>query len=36
MTSVAIAAVGFAAIITIGCVLAEAYDRLARKWGWPR
>jgi len=30
------AAIGFTAIITVGCVLAEAYDRLARKHGWPR
>lgn len=23
-------------VIVVGCVLAEAYDRLARKHGWPR
>ena len=26
----------FGTIIVVGCVLAEAYDRAARKWGWPR
>jgi len=30
------AAVGFTAIIIVGCVLAEAYDRAAKRWGWPR
>lgn len=29
-------AVGLASIIVIGCILAEAYDRAARKYGWPR
>ena len=23
-------------VIVVGCVLAETYDRLARKHGWPR
>lgn len=33
---VAQVAIGFAAIITVGCLLAESYDRLARRHGWPR
>ena len=26
----------FLAVIVVGCLLAEAYDRLARRFGWPR
>ena len=26
----------FLAVIVVGCLLAEAYDRLARRYGWPR
>jgi len=28
--------VGSTSIIVVGCVLAEAYDVLAKKYGWPR
>ena len=26
----------FLAVIVVGCVLVEAHDRLARRYGWPR
>ena len=26
----------FLVVIVVGCLLAEAYDRLARRYGWPR
>ena len=29
-------AAGLVTIIIVGCVTAEAYDRLAKKHGWPR
>ena len=29
-------AAGLFTIIVVGCILAESYDRLARKYGWPR
>jgi hypothetical protein len=36
VTVVWLLAGAFATIIIVGVILAESYDRLARRYGWPR